>query len=370
MADNLRHITVAVLGCGRVGREVVSRIVERRATHAARSGLRLEVVLLADRSGVMTDPVGMADLFLTEVIQAKAAGAPLGEAAGRASFQPANLERGWSSAAAFMLMAGMDIAVDTTEADTTALLLAIRSQGAGLVLANKVPLSASLASWDAITGQPGPPTAWGTTVASSLPVAAIVRALADAGDPPTRMIGCLSGTMGVLLAGIADGSRPSLVLAQAISAGVAEPDPRRDLDGRDLAAKTLILARTAGLRLEAGEVARTPIVEGLDEGAASLADVSRRLDQAGDDLRRLIAASGGRLRYLAEVTATQASVRLGIPPEDVAAAAPTNSALHIETAGFRAHPLFVSGRGGGAEATAEGVISDLLLVSSLAASSR
>lgn len=356
-----RRVCVAVIGFGRVGREVVARIVARRQTHASRAGVRLEITLLADRSGVLFDPAGMTEAFLGTVTKAKAAGSPLADLAGNIALQATRFDPAWLPTGGALQAADVDIAVDTTAADTTDLLIAVRRQGAALVLANKLPLSGPMASWDALTGPAGPPALWGTTVASSLPVAAVVRALADAGDPPTRMIGCLSGTLGVLLAGIAAGSKPSDVLADAIATGLAEPDPRRDLDGRDLAAKALILARTAGFRLESHDVTRTPLVKGLDGAAAPLAEISERLDGVAGELRNAMAASDNRLRYLAEVTESGASVGLGVAPDDVAAAAPTNSAVRIETAGFRVHPLFLSGRGGGAAATAEGVIADLIM---------
>jgi homoserine dehydrogenase len=38
----------------------------------------------------------------------------------------------------------------------------------------------------------------------------------------------------------------STAIGEAVRLGLAEPDPREDLGGRDVARKALILARTAG----------------------------------------------------------------------------------------------------------------------------
>ncbi len=49
-------------------------------------------------------------------------------------------------------------------------------------------------------------------------------------------------------------------MRQARDAGYTEPDPRDDLSGEDVRRKLLILARTAGVELEADEVDVTSLV--------------------------------------------------------------------------------------------------------------
>ena len=52
-----------------------------------------------------------------------------------------------------------------------------------------------------------------------------------------------------------DGMRPfSALVRQARDAGYTEPDPRDDLSGEDVRRKLLILARTAGVELDADQV--------------------------------------------------------------------------------------------------------------------
>ena len=70
----------------------------------------------------------------------------------------------------------------------------------------------------------------------------------------TRIAGVLSGSLAWLFNHY-DGMRPfSALVREARDAGYTEPDPRDDLSGEDVRRKLLILARTAGVELDADEV--------------------------------------------------------------------------------------------------------------------
>ncbi|MGD5993477.1 homoserine dehydrogenase, partial [Xanthomonas citri pv. citri] len=109
-----------------------------------------------------------------------------------------------------------------------------------------------------------------------------------------------------------DGMRPfSALVRQARDAGYTEPDPRDDLSGEDVRRKLLILARAAGVALDAGEVEVASLVppelailsrEGVDAALPALdAPLRERYAQAyknGEKLRfiaRLERGADGRI---------------------------------------------------------------------------
>jgi homoserine dehydrogenase len=166
----------------------------------------------------------------------------------------------------------------------------------------------------------------------------------------------LSGTLGVLLACVAAGGTPVQGLARAVARGLSEPDARRDLDGIDTAAKALILARTAGWDAELRGIEREP-VGGIDWSTVPTHEVGAELERLGPDLA---ASLSGDVRYLASVSPSALHVGIGRAPAELAALDPANSAVRIETTGFRAFPLVLSGRGGGSAAAAEAVLADVV----------
>ena len=80
-----------------------------------------------------------------------------------------------------------------------------------------------------------------------------------AADPISAISGSFSGTLGYVMSGLQEGRPFSEVVGTAKGLGVAEPDPRDDLGGVDVARKALILARCLGLKLELEQVNVEPL---------------------------------------------------------------------------------------------------------------
>jgi homoserine dehydrogenase len=342
---------VGLLGPGRVGRAFLDRLFAYPPPD-----LKLRLVAVADRTGALIAPHGLDASVARSLAAAKAAGRPLPRAAG------ADYVEGLPGAVVDGLAAVGGVAgavvVDTSGESTGGLLAAARRQGLALALANKLPLAGGLASWDDLTAA-GPPSRWGTTVASSLPVVGAVRSLVDGGDPPLAMHACLSGTAGLLLEAVAAGGAAGAALLRAVASGACESDPRRDLDGADLAAKALVLARSAGFRLEMADVVVRPLfaLAAWPQEASALAAL---VDDASPAMRARLRASGGKLRYMATLSRHGIEVGLGVPPRELAAIPVTSSAVRIESALFGSRPLLLAGRGGGPPATAAGLLADVV----------
>jgi homoserine dehydrogenase len=156
------------------------------------------------------------------------------------------------------------------------------------------------------------------------------------------------------------------LVREAIDRGVAEPDPREDLSGRDLARKALILARTAGWTAELSEVDVEPLypktMETIHPG--EFVSALERLDESMEESSRQARRQDACLRYTVELSPGSLRVGLTQVPLDQALARLRGSEqlVSIETAIYRDTPLVIQGRGAGVEATASGMLSDIMEV--------
>ena len=93
-----------------------------------------------------------------------------------------------------------------------------------------------------------------TNVGAGLPVINTLNSLVHSGDKIIKIEGILSGTLSYIF-NTYDGSTPfSQVVKAAKEQGFTEPDPRNDLNGKDVARKILILARESGYAVEPDSV--------------------------------------------------------------------------------------------------------------------
>lgn len=177
----------------------------------------------------------------------------------------------------------------------------------------------------------------------------IVRCLQSgaAGVDITGITGILNGTSNFVLQQLAEGHSLSEAVQTAQRLGYAEADPTRDLNGQDAEDKLRILAWLAfGVAPHALEVRR----RGLDEETAQWA--------------RDVAASGDRVKLLAEVQRVGEQLIARIEPRRVAAddawARVDGPFNRIVVESRSAGSLVFQGPGAGGLATAGAVLSDLL----------
>jgi aspartokinase/homoserine dehydrogenase 1 len=246
--------------------------------------------------------------------------------------------------------------------------------GLHVVSANKTAVGDTLAGWRAVHGGAhlgGVRYGDAATVGAGLPVLSTLRRLRDCGDRLLALEGVFSGTLSWLFNHY-DGSRPfSQLVREARTLGYAEPDPRIDLGGNDVARKLLILARSAGHAIDAGDV----VIESLVPEALREVDVDVFLDRLADfdavlERRRADATRRGRvLRYLARVDES-GGARVGLAEVEsvhpAARLAGTDNLFALTTQRYRAQPLVIQGLGAGPEVTAQALLGDLLALRSSA----
>lgn len=130
--------------------------------------------------------------------------------------------------------------------------LAARSRGMGVVLANKAPL---VVAWDRVTGGVAsgvsgaadilPPVRFSACVGAALPTVDLARTVLTAARA-TRMEIVLNSTCQRVLGAVERGTTMADAVAEAQRQGLAEADPSADVDGTDTAVKLVILAAALG----------------------------------------------------------------------------------------------------------------------------
>jgi homoserine dehydrogenase len=352
---NEKDFTMQIIqiGCGTIGRELASQVLAQGEHLLQRYGITLEYRALVDSSGVISTGTPLSAETVQSALANKAAGTALAHVPGGRS------GGNWLE----LLPNEPCIVVDCTAADgmEQPLAEAVRA-GHRVVLANKRPLTAALASFAALVGKGA--TRYEATVGAGLPVISTLQGLIDSGDELVRVEASMSGTLGYLFSELESGLSFSKAVRAAHKKGYTEPDPRDDLGGADVARKALIIARTCGLAWEADAVAGEALFP------ATMAEVSvqefmaelEKLDAYFDERMNEAHSRGRVVRYVATLTPEGASVG----PQSFPASHPLASLrgpdnlFSIMTSRYSERPLVVRGPGAGVAVTAAGVLGDIV----------
>lgn len=211
-----------------------------------------------------------------------------------------------------------------------------------------------------------------TNVGAGLPVVKTLQEQILAGDKILKIEGVLSGTLSYIF-NVYDGKKPfSEVVRTALEKGFTEPDPREDLNGKDVARKLLILAREAGFELEMNDLEIENLVPEPARKADSVEAFFDELARFDDQFKQRFdeaASRGNRLCYIARYEGDEASVGL----EEISDSHPfsglsgSDNIFAFHTRHYKDTPLVVKGPGAGAEVTATGILADILRISNIPA---
>jgi aspartokinase/homoserine dehydrogenase 1 len=207
-----------------------------------------------------------------------------------------------------------------------------------------------------------------TNVGAGLPVVATLKEQVLTGDEVRQIEGVLSGTLSYIF-NTFDGERSfSEVVRTAREKGFTEPDPREDLNGRDVGRKLLILAREAGLRLEFEDIEIQNLVPTEAQEVHSVEeffDILEEHDQEFATLYEDAQSKNCKLCYIARLEDGKATVKL----EQIDQQHPfynlsgSDNIVAFKTQHYQDSPIVVKGPGAGADVTASGIIADILRIS-------
>ena len=347
----MKRLEIVQIGIGHVGRKVAQIVLEERKRWREREGIEVSYRAVSDTSGAL-----VGEELLPQAIRLKEDGGKLA-ALGVEPLEEVLL----SDPAPGTTRAVVDVAVHGGTYDLD--LLGVQN-GSYLVLSNKGPLSGSMAQYEQLTGMLRERLWHEATVGAGMPIISTMHGLIEGGDEILEIQASPSGTLGFVMSAVEGGRRFSQAVKEAVALAYAEPDPRDDLSGLDVARKAIILARKMGRTIEPEEIPYKSLVpEGLDN--VSLEEFMERLPEHDEAFaERLLAVEEHHmLRYLARIP-KRGPVEVGLVDEPVESPfGPINGPENVfdfRTRRYSDVTLTIRGPGAGPERTASGVVFDLL----------
>ena len=347
----MKRLEIVQIGLGHVGRKVAQIVLEERKRWRE-DGLELTYRAVSDTSGAL-----VGEELLPQAIRKKENGGKLDELAVVEPLEEVLLSEPAPGTARVVV----DVAVHGGTYDLD--LLGIRN-GSYLVLSNKGPLSGSTRQYEQLVNML-PERLWHeATVGAGMPIISTLDGLISSGDEILEIQASPSGTLGFVMSAVEGGRRFSEVVEEAVALAYAEPDPRDDLSGLDVARKAIILARKMGREIEPEEIPYESLVpDGLED--VSLEEFMRRLPEHDEAFaERLLAVEEHHmLRYLSRIP-REGPVTVGLVEEPVESpfgpiSGPEN-VFDFRTRRYSDVTLTIRGPGAGPERTASGVVLDLL----------
>ena len=309
----IRTIRIGLLGVGHVGQAVARLAADRAAIAHAAVRFRVEQALVRDVARLRHCPKP-----------------------GRITSNPSAFLRG-----------NYDVVIEALDAVEPARTLVARllARGTPVVTANKALVAEHGAELQAIAASHGASFRFEATALSAVP---FLGTLADRPfvSSVDRVLAIVNGTSNYLLTSLAE---PGATFVQAVTRaqelGYAEPDPSRDLDGRDAADKLSLLASLFGW----GRLSREAL------------EVRGIRDVTADDLAAARSA-GGALKAVVSAERDASGLRAFVGPVFLPATEPLASlagALNgIRLDGRHVSNLFFSGPGAGPDVTAATLLDD------------
>lgn len=247
--------------------------------------------------------------------------------------------------------------------------------GLSIVTSNRRSLALPFVQYAALKAearQNGAFFRYDTTVGNSLPILESIASDANCSDGIEAIEAVVSCTLNYIITGYDGALRESFatLLRRAQDEGLTETDPRTDLGGKDVLRKLLILAREAGVPLEADDVEIVPML-GPEFFGCPLDEFYRKLAEYEPQLVALEAeldAAGQRQRFVASLR-RDPSARHGYRAEiKMQRVGPENPFYWISgtenvtvVRSEYSAPLVIKGAGEGVRLAATGIIKDILM---------
>lgn len=339
---------IILFGPGLIGQTLLESLIN--AIERFRSPLK--IIGVVDSRGAVMDIKGFTPTYIHELVKQKQRGCSLSSIDG--SIPPKEIVKWFSP---------KTILVDTTDSDSIyKTLLQGLAQDCSITMSNKKNL---VRPWPVIEGFfNSSKVRFESTVCAGTPIIATIQNLIDSIDEVQSIEGCLSGTLNFICSKLDNGITMAKAIEDAHDFGYTEPDPRDDLNGKDVGRKALILARMVGWHLEMKDIS----IEQLyphELGELTKEDFFHRLFMLTPKYQQLAhhaAAEAMSLRYIATITPKGGRCYMKAVSKDSEFGllkGPANK-VSIHSRVHNPIPLTISGAGAGADVTVLGLLSDIL----------
>ncbi len=207
-----------------------------------------------------------------------------------------------------------------------------------------------------------------TNVAAGLPVLKTIDDMVSSGDKINRIQAVLSGSLNFIFNTLSLEIPFSKAVKMASENKLTEPNPAIDISGLDVRRKVLILARTAGYKLNLSEIKSETIIppEFLEAKTKDeLFKILEKFDESIEELRIEAQNQDKQLRFVAEFENGKAKVGLQAVSKEHPAyyLDGMDNIVLIYSQRYNRQPLVVKGAGAGHEVTASGVFADIIRLS-------
>ncbi|TNE70481.1 bifunctional aspartate kinase/homoserine dehydrogenase I [bacterium] len=354
--SNKKRLNVFLVGTGTIGRTLISQINEQLEFLTSHANIDVRLVGLSNSKKMWFNEEGISLTDWKEELDLHGSKSNIHEFIHK--MKELNMRN--------------SVFVDNTaSADVSKCYADVLDANINLVTANKIANSGSLKQYKKLQElalRRNVYFLYETNVGAGLPIISTLKDLIHSGDKIIKIEAILSGTLNYLFSTMSESKSFSSTVKEAKELGYTEPDPRLDLNGKDVGRKVLILSREIGLQLEPEDVqvenlmtAETDSSETMDEFWANL---PKHEDARYAEKIKKALADGKRLRYVA--TIEDGKVTTGVKEFDAShpfySLEGSDNMIKFTTVRYLKNPLMVKGPGAGAEVTAAGVFADLIRI--------
>jgi len=353
-------LNLFLVGTGLIGKSLVKMIADQFTKLSKENLLEVNLIAVANSKKMLFDEMGLR--LDSGVDQMKREGEAMNMQVFLDRIRELNLSN--------------SIFVDCTSSETvTDFYEAILSANISIVTPNKKANSGPLQKYrtlKSIAFKRGIKFLYETNVGAGLPVINTMNDLYCSGDKVIRIEAVLSGTLNFIFSSFTEGKRFSDVVKEAKQKGYTEPDPRDDLNGMDVARKTLILAREAGVPLEISDIQVENLVPEDCRKAGTLEEFFICLAKHDDQFeawRKQAESKKEKLRYRSVLENGKTSIGLASVGEShpFYSLAGSDNIILLTTERYHERPMVIRGPGAGAEVTAAGVFADIIRIGNYSA---
>ena len=354
--SDTQTIHMFMVGHGLVGQELLSQMSSQLSYLLKERHIRIVLVGISNSKRMTIEPEGIPIDGWREYIESHA--------------QPADIQ----SFVDQMIALNMPNSVfvdNTANMELPKIYERILNENIHIVTPNKMATSGKYKDYKhlkSVANRKGVQFLFETNVGAGLPVISTLKDLIQSGDIIEKIEGVFSGTLSYIFNHYDGNQSFASVVREAQRLGYTEPDPREDLNGKDVARKILILSREAGYDLEPDDVIIEPILPASCFEAATVEAFYESLEHSESVFKSMAQEArnqGKKLRVVASLIEGRAKIALDYfgPEHPFYGLSGSDNMIAYTTARYLYQPLVVRGPGAGAAVTAAGVFSDIIRTS-------